>query len=69
MDKELEDLLSSQAKLEIKLRSLSASALPRLKSSQSDAAKLASVIAFTAKLAEGVSVKVKQLDEAKVNKI
>ena len=46
------------------MRSLSASA-PRLRSTQAEAKKLSSVISFTARLAEGVSAKVKQLDLAK----
>lgn len=51
--------------LETQLRSLSG-ARPQLESARKDAKKLAGVIGFTAKLAEGVSVKVKQLDLAKV---
>jgi hypothetical protein len=37
-----------------------------LTSAESEAEKLSSVIAFTAKLADGVAAKVKQLDLAKV---
>ncbi len=65
MDSELESLLSRQVYLESRLRSLSSSS-QALQSTGADAEKLASVISFTAGLAEGVSIKVKQLDLAKV---
>lgn len=64
---ELEELLAHHVKLEHRLRGL-ASATPQMMHSVSgDATKLAKVIDFTAKLAEGVAVKVKQLDLAKVS--
>ena len=65
VDLELKGLLGQQAQLESQLRSLSG-ARPQLDVVKKDASKLASVIEFTARLAEGVSVKVKQLDLAKV---
>lgn len=65
LDIELEELLSRQGQLESRLKGLRSS-LSLIKSGQEEAQKLASVINFTAKLAENVSVKVKQLDLAKV---
>ena len=65
VDSELDALLARQVQLEARLRSLSTAA-PRLRAEQQEARKLSEVIAFTAKLAEGVSAKVKQLDLAKV---
>ena len=60
----LQDLLSRQVELEAKLRTLSSSART-LTTAKADADKLGNVIGFTARLAEGVSVKVRQLDRAK----
>ena len=63
---ELEKLLSQQVHLEADLRGLSQSAVLPLTSAENEAEKLSSVIGFTAKLADGVAAKVKQLDLAKV---
>ena len=66
---DLEKLLSQQVHLETDLRSLSQSTIHQLTSAENDAEKLYSVIAFTAKLADGVAAKVKQLDLAKVRRL
>ena len=63
---ELEKLLAQQVHLEADLRGLSQSAVLQLTTAENEAEKLSSVIAFTAKLADGVAAKVKQLDLAKV---
>ena len=62
---ELEQLLAKQAALELNLKSAvtSTSSLKTVKSDMAD--KLMSTIGHTAKLADGVSAKVKQLDTAK----
>lgn len=64
---ELEKLLAQQVHLEADLRGLSQSAVLQLTTAENEAEKLSSVIAFTAKLADGVAAKVKQLDLAKVS--
>ena len=66
---DLEKLLSQQVHLETDLRSLYQSTIHQLTSAENDAEKLSSVIAFTAKLADGVAAKVKQLDLAKVRRL
>ena len=66
---ELEKLLSQQVHLPADLRGLSQSAVLQLTSAESEAEKLSSVIGFTAKLADGVAAKVKQLDLAKVSQV
>ena len=66
---DLEKLLSQQVHLETDLRGLSQSTIHQLTSAENDAEKLYSVIAFTAKLADGVAAKVKQLDLAKVRRL
>lgn len=65
MESELSELLNEHVDLETRLRQLS-TFVPDLRLAKTDAEKLTSAIACTAKLAEGVSVKVKQLDLAKV---
>jgi len=58
-------MLSRQCHLETKLRGI-ARALPSLQAVQGDAQQLAQMIAFTSNLAEGVSAKVRKLDDARV---
>ena len=65
---ELHALLSQQSLLEQRLRGLSSTTPQMLHSASGDARKLGKVIDFTAKLAEGVAAKVRQLDLAKVRK-
>lgn len=64
VDADLEKLLSQQIHLEQRLRNLSLMA-PEILKAHSDSVGLSKLISFTANLAEGVSVKVKQLDLAK----
>ncbi len=66
VDVELEELLAHQVHLEHRLRGLASSTPQMLHSVAGDAKKLAKVVDHTAKLAEGVAVKVRQLDLAKV---
>ena len=66
VNEELHALLSQQSLLEQRLRGLSSTTPQMLHSASGDARKLGKVIDFTAKLAEGVAVKVRQLDLAKV---
>lgn len=61
----LEALLLRQAHLGGKLKSIS-QALPNLQNLKNDAVRLSEMISFTSDLAENVSAKVRQLDEARV---
>ena len=69
VNEELHALLSQQSLLEQRLRGLSSSTPQMLHTASGDAKKLGKVIDFTAKLAEGVAVKVRQLDLAKVRNV
>jgi len=66
VDSALATLLGERGRLQVRLRSLSKQAqAPDVRSALADARRLSQVVGFTASLAEGVSAKVRQLDEAK----
>jgi len=64
VNSELDTILSNQVGLETRLRGITKIA-PKLGEVRGDAEQLASLISFTATLAENVSAKVRQLDTAK----
>lgn len=66
MNAALEALIQRQCHLGGKLRSIS-QALPNLQNLKGDACNLSERITFTSNLAENVSAKVRQLDEARVS--